>query len=218
MLKRVLLPIAVLLSSCAPLVAQVRPTGDETPPVQTTQMEMAQTQVTQTQVTQTQVTQIQAAQSQPTQTQPAQTQVNQVQTPPEAQLLARLNQIRAQGVTCPGSGRRPAAVALSFSPAHAQAARLQAGYMASSRRVTHTGQDGSTPRIRAASTGVNAVSLSEIVYLNTGLDPEAAMQWWLGSASHCFWMTEGRYTHAGASVVQGARSTAYVIVLSSQPK
>jgi uncharacterized protein YkwD len=56
------------------------------------------------------------------------------------------------------------------------------------------------------------------VYLGSGLNTEVAMRWWLGSPVHCHWMTEQRYTHAGVSVVRGARGTAYVIVLSSQPK
>ncbi len=140
------------------------------------------------------------------------------QTAAEAHLLVRLNEIRTQGVSCPGSGRRPVAGALSDSVPHAQAARLQSGYMAASGQVTHTGQGGSTVRVRAASTGVNATSVTEIVYMGSGLDPEQAMRWWLGSAAHCYWMTEGRYTHAGTSIVQGARGTAYVIVLSSQPR
>ena len=142
----------------------------------------------------------------------------QAQASPEPQLLARLNGIRAQGVNCPGSGRRPVAPALSYSSPHAGAAQLQARYMAASGRVTHTGLGGSTPRVRAASTGVNATSVTEIVYMGAGSNPEQAMRWWLGSAVHCYWMTEGRYTHAGASVVRGARGTAYVIVLSSQPR
>ncbi|UQN05981.1 CAP domain-containing protein [Deinococcus sp. QL22] len=140
------------------------------------------------------------------------------QTSAESQLLARLNAARAQGVTCPGSGRRPAAGALAFSNAHAHAARLQANYMTSSGRVSHTGAGGSTPQIRAASSGVNAVSVTEIIFMGTGLNPEAAIRWWLNSAVHCFWMNEARYTHAGASIVQGSRGTSYVVVLSSQPR
>lgn len=140
------------------------------------------------------------------------------QTNAEAHLLARLNEVRTQGVTCPGSGRRPAASALGSSVPHAQAARLQSGYMAATGQVTHTGAGGSSVRVRAASTGVNATSVTEIVFMGSGLDPEQAMRWWLGSATHCYWMTEGRYTHAGTSITQGARGTAYVIVLSSQPR
>ena len=136
----------------------------------------------------------------------------------ERQLLTRLNQVRAQGVTCPGSGIRPASGALAYSAPHAQAARLQAGFMSQSGRVSHTGAGGTTPRVRAASTGVNAVSVTEIIYMNGGLNPEQAMQWWLHSPVHCYWMTEGRYTRAGASVIQGAHGTAYVIVLSSEPR
>lgn len=140
------------------------------------------------------------------------------QTPTEAQVLAGLNEARARGVTCPGTGQRPVAAPLTSSPAHALAARIQAGYMSSSGRITHTGAGGSTPRVRAASTGVQAVSVTEIIYLGTGLNPQGAVRWWLGSPVHCAVLTDPRYTHAGASVVQGSRGTAYVVVLSSQPR
>ncbi|GGB49323.1 CAP domain-containing protein [Deinococcus soli (ex Cha et al. 2016)] len=140
------------------------------------------------------------------------------QSSAEGQLVARLNQVRAQGVTCPGSGQRPVAGSLTFTPALAAAARQQAGYMSATGRITHTGANGSTPRVRAASTGVNAVSVTEIVFMGGSQNPESAIRWWLQSPVHCFWMNEGRYTHVGAAVVQGSRGTAYVMVLSSQPR
>ncbi|EYB68262.1 hypothetical protein DEIPH_ctg025orf0115 [Deinococcus phoenicis] len=136
----------------------------------------------------------------------------------EAQLLAGLNQARAQGVVCPGLGRRPVAGPLSASVSHALAARTQAGYMSSSGRITHTGAGGSTPRIRAASTGVQAVSVTEIIYLGAGVGPQGVVRWWLNSPVHCSVLTDARYTHAGASAVQGSRGTAYVVVLSSRPR
>lgn len=136
----------------------------------------------------------------------------------EVQLVARLNQVRAQGVSCPGSGRRPVAGTLAPSSLHARAAGLQANFMASSGRITHSGPGGTTPRIRAASTGIRAVSVTEIVFMGRGLNPEAAIQWWLKSPVHCYWMTEKRYTHVGASIVQGRGGTAYVMVLSSRPQ
>ncbi|UBV41642.1 CAP domain-containing protein [Deinococcus taeanensis] len=140
------------------------------------------------------------------------------QSSAESQLIVRLNQVRAQGVTCPGSGHRPSAGPLTYTPALAAAARLQAGYMGSTGRISHTGAGGSTPRIRAASTGVNAVSVTEIIYMGGTLNPESAIRWWLNSPVHCFWMNEGRYTHVGAAVIPGSRGTAYVMVLSSQPR
>ncbi len=136
----------------------------------------------------------------------------------EGQLLTRLNQMRAVGVSCPGSGVRPVAGALQSSDAHAASALRQASYMAQSGLITHTGPDGTTPRVRAASTGIRSVSVTEIVYLGGGLDSEAAMQWWLHSPVHCFYMTDSRYTTAGASVVRGSRGTAYVMVLTSDPR
>ena len=136
----------------------------------------------------------------------------------EGQLLTRLNQIRAAGVSCPGSGARPVTGALQSSEPHAASALRQASYMARSGLVTHTGPGGTTPRVRAASTGIESVSVTEIVYLGDGLDSEAAMQWWLHSPVHCYYMTDGRYTTAGASVVRGSRGTAYVMVLTSDPR
>ena len=136
----------------------------------------------------------------------------------EGQLLTRLNQIRAAGVNCPGSGARPVAGALQSSDPHAASAFNQASYMARSGLITHTGPDGTTPRVRAASSGIRSVSVTEIVYLGSSLDSEAAMQWWLHSPVHCYYMTDARYTTAGASVVRGSRGTAYVMVLTSDSR
>lgn len=138
------------------------------------------------------------------------------QSPAEAQVLAGLNAARAQGVTCPASGRRPVAAALTASAAHALAARNQAAHMSSRAGVTHVGAGGTTPRVRAASVGVRAVSVTEIIYMGT--NPQGALSWWLASPLHCAILTDPRYTHAGAAVVQGARGTAYVVVLSSEPQ
>ena len=142
----------------------------------------------------------------------------QAQSPAEVQLLAGLNRARALGVTCPGLGRRPVAGPLFASATHALAARTQAGYMGGSGRISHIGSGGSTPRVRAASTGVTAVSVTEIIYLGAGVNPQGAVRWWLNSPVHCAVLTDARYTHAGASVVQGRRGAAYVVVLSSRPR
>ena len=136
----------------------------------------------------------------------------------EGQLLARLNEVRAAGVTCPGSGSRAPAAALVPSDLHALAAARQASYMASSGRVSHRGPDGSTPKVRAASSGIHSVSVTEIIYMGSDLNIETAVQWWLHSPVHCFYMTDPRYTTAGASVIQGSRGTAYVMVLTSDPR
>ncbi|GGR01818.1 CAP domain-containing protein [Deinococcus ruber] len=136
----------------------------------------------------------------------------------EGQLLSRLNDVRAAGVTCPGSGSRAPSAALVPSDLHAAAAARQASYMASSGVVSHTGPGGSTPKVRAASTGIHSVSVTEIIYMGSGLNVEEAMQWWLHSPVHCFYMTDPRYTTAGASVIQGSCGTAYVMVLTSDPR
>lgn len=139
-------------------------------------------------------------------------------SPAEEDLLTRINQLRIEGISCPGSGPRPVAGTLLPTPAHAQAADMQARYMAATHQVSHIGAGGSTPKTRAAKMGLSAVSLTEIIYLGSGNNPEKAINWWRNSAVHCAVMTDPRYTHAAASVVSGGGSTAYVVVLSSRPK
>ncbi|AFZ67509.1 CAP domain-containing protein [Deinococcus peraridilitoris] len=133
----------------------------------------------------------------------------------ETQLLARINEVRAQGYNCP-TGRRAAQDPVAYKPVNSTAARVQALYMASTGRVTHTGADGSSPKVRAASYGVQSPSLSEIIYLNVDGPIERAVQWWLHSAVHCNVIMDGRYNFAGVSVVNGPRGKAHVMVFSSQ--
>ena len=133
---------------------------------------------------------------------------------PNTSLFSGLNVLRAHGLSCP-SGPRAATSALRWDDRLARAARQQARYLAGSGRVTHSGPSGSTPRLRAASFGARAVSVSEIVYLGSRPQVQGALNWWTHSAVHCFYMTDPRYALAGASVVTGARGTALVIVLSS---
>lgn len=136
----------------------------------------------------------------------------------ERRVFARLNQIRAASLNCPGSGPRPAVAALRPSSLHAASAFRQASYMARSGEVSHIGAGGTTPRVRAVSSGIQTVSVTEIIYLGSRLDPETAVQWWLHSPLHCSIVTDGGYTTAGVSVVRGERGTAYVVVLTSSPR
>ena len=135
-----------------------------------------------------------------------------------AAVLKKLNQVRLLGTTCPGVGPRPAVGILHASLLHAATAFLQSKYMAGSGEVSHVGPDGSTPPQRAAGLGLQAVSVTEIVYLGHSPDPESALRWWLHSPVHCKIITDPRYSVAGGSVVQGKQGTAYVVVLSSGAK
>jgi len=145
---------------------------------------------------------------------------------PAQQLLARVNALRAAGIVCPagnsapapetGAGaRRPLTGTLAFSPLHAAAAFMQAKRMVQVNDVTHEGEGGSTPQSRAATAGIRAASVSEIVYLGRRGGVEGAVTWWRHSAVHCRVMTDPRYSVAGASVVAGPDGTAYVMVLTS---
>lgn len=132
----------------------------------------------------------------------------------ESQLLARLNDLRAAGVRCPSGAKAPAP-RLTYSATLASAAQQQALYMASTGRITHYGPNGSTPKVRAASFGERATSVTEIIYMNAAGPIDRAVTWWLNSAVHCNIFTDARYASAGVSVLTGARGTAYVVVFSS---
>ena len=86
--------------------------------------------------------------------------------------------------------------------------------MANHGRVTHAGADNSTPRQRVASVGVNATSVSEIIYLHRGGLEEEAFTWWLQSSTHCNALTDAKYVNVGASVTRGPFGTAYVVVFT----
>jgi len=132
----------------------------------------------------------------------------------ESVLLAGVNALRAQGIRCAGVAR-PRSAPLIWTAANNAAARLQASYMAQTGRISHTGAGGSSPRVRAASTGVRGGNMSEIIYLNMGLNAQQAVNWWRNSPVHCYAMTNPLYTKAGMSIVQAGRGTAYVMVLSN---
>ncbi|WP_110886636.1 CAP domain-containing protein [Deinococcus yavapaiensis] len=132
----------------------------------------------------------------------------------ESQLLARLNDLRVAGVRCP-TGTKAPAPRLNYSVTLASAAQQQALYMAATGRITHYGENGSTPKVRAASFGEHATSVTEIIFMGSPGPFERAVTWWLNSAVHCNVFTDARYASAGVSVLTGARGTAFVVVFSS---
>ncbi len=193
MLKlRALAGVLVLCCSCAP---RAQLAGAQTVPVQTPL--------------------VQAAPDQPISDQTALAQPVTAPVSYEAQLFARINQLRAQGYLCP-TGWHPPVGPLSYAPDNAAAARQQALYMAATGKITHTGSDGSSPRVRAAAYGVRAVSVSEIIYLNVSGPEEKAVQWWLHSAVHCDVLMNARYFYAGAAVVPGQHGLAQVMMFSGK--
>ena len=132
----------------------------------------------------------------------------------ESVLLAGVNVLRAQVVRCAGVAR-PRSAPLTWTAANTAAARLQASDLAQTGRISHTGANGSSPRVRAASTGVRGGNISEIIYLSLGLNAQQAVNWWRNSPVHCYAMTNPLYTKAGVSIVQAGRAAAYVMVLSN---
>ena len=82
----------------------------------------------------------------------------------ESALLSGVNALRAQGISCAGAFR-PRSAPLIWTASNSAAARLQATYMAQTGRISHTGAGGTSPRVRAASTGVRGPNMSEIIYL-----------------------------------------------------
>lgn len=111
------------------------------------------------------------------------------------QVLARLNEIRAEGGRC-GGMEYPPGPPLTRSPLLDQAARAHAEDMARKSFLAHTGSDGSNPGERAARAGYDWHTIAENVASGqTSANDIAAT--WLDSAGHCANLMDAKYSETG---------------------
>ncbi len=111
------------------------------------------------------------------------------------QVLARLNEIRADGGRCGGMDYPPSPP-LMRSPLLDRAARDHAEDMANKSFLAHTGSDGSNPGERAARAGYDWHTIAENVASGqTSADDIAAT--WLDSAGHCANLMDAKYSETG---------------------
>lgn len=111
------------------------------------------------------------------------------------QVLARLNQIRAEGGRC-GASEFPPGERLKRSLELDAAARAHAEDMARNSFLAHTGSDGSNPGERASRYGYDwRVVAENVASGQTSADDIAAT--WLDSPGHCANLRDPKYTETG---------------------
>ncbi|ADH64289.1 SCP-like extracellular [Allomeiothermus silvanus DSM 9946] len=132
----------------------------------------------------------------------------------EGQMLALINQARAQGVRCVGGGGGLRLPALSYSGTLAIAAQNHANNMGQKRFLSHYYQ-GQGPRARVIRVGYRYLRMSEIIFKGYGSDPRKAMGWWLRSPVHCRAIMNPYYRELGVGF--SSLGGAWAVVLA-QPR
>jgi uncharacterized protein YkwD len=120
----------------------------------------------------------------------------------QQQVLALVNQARAQGQLC-GAERFGPALPVLISDKLYRAARVHARDMAKRSYFEHEGSDGSAPRDRVRRAGYSFVLTGE----NIAFGPETVAEvvgGWLGSAGHCANLMNPHFRHMGVAVAQGS--------------
>lgn len=123
------------------------------------------------------------------------------------ELLAQINQARAQARSCGGT-LMPAAPALDWHPALASAAAGYSADMAGNDFISagHLGSDGSTPAARITRAGYAWRTIGENVAAGR---PDAAgtVQQWLDSPPHCQNLMSRSFVHVGGACYANPRAT-----------
>ncbi len=95
-----------------------------------------------------------------------------------------------------------------------RAAQKHSAAMARSRRLTHTGADGSSPADRMRAAGYRVGSAGENVAAGSDT-AEAAVAVWMRSAPHRDILLTCRYTHAGVGRAKGSGGPWWTLDLAS---
>ncbi|GGW91378.1 CAP domain-containing protein [Streptomyces lomondensis] len=109
-----------------------------------------------------------------------------------AEVVAAVNRHRAE------VGCGPVRLRTSLN----RAAQAHSADMARSRRLAHTGTDGSSPAARMRAAGYHLRQTGETIAAGVGT-PQAAVRTWMDSAPHRAIILTCRYTHAGVGVADG---------------
>lgn len=124
-------------------------------------------------------------------------------------LLAAVNRARAAERHC-GTRFFPAAPALTWNAALADAARVHSDDMAAQRYLDHKGKDGRMAAERAAAAGYDGARIGENIAAGQGTAGEAVAGW-LDSPGHCANIMREEFTEMGAAyAVNRARTPARI--------
>lgn len=104
----------------------------------------------------------------------------------------------------------------TYNPALAAAAQRQANWMASAVKFSHTGDDGSTPKSRAADAGYIGFVVENIVG-GSNMTPRQGLIWWQNSPIHYNTLVTTRYAEAGTGYATNGTQHMYVLVVGRPP-
>jgi uncharacterized protein YkwD len=113
----------------------------------------------------------------------------------ECEILALVNQTRAQGATCGGQAM-PAVGPLEMHPILRGTARAHAEDMAAKNYFSHDSQDGRSPFDRMQQAGYQFTAAGENIAAGSST-AQATMGQWMGSDGHCKNILGGQYVHIG---------------------
>lgn len=122
-----------------------------------------------------------------------------------AELIANVNALRASHGLAP----------YEVDPILMSVAAQQNDWRVSAGVTTHTGPDGSTPRMRAAAGGYGGgatIFISENIVDGTGLTPAEAVDWWTGDEPHLNTMLGPNYQQVGAGAGESGGVWRYTLM------
>lgn len=127
----------------------------------------------------------------------------------EQEVVALVNEARAQARTC-GTTSHPAAAPLTVNAHLTVSARAHSADMAARDYLSHTGRDGSLPWDRMRSAGYSYRAAGENIAAGQP-SPATVMTAWLGSSGHCANIMSPTFTEIGVGHSQqgGTRYSHY---------
>lgn len=123
------------------------------------------------------------------------------------EVIQLVNQVRSQGRVC-GNQRFGAAPPLSANGSLMNAAQSHSTDMARTRRMSHTGSNGSSMSDRAKQAGYKFRAIAENVAAGQK-SSSAVVQAWLKSPGHCKNIMSPNYKEAGLGVARGSNNVLY---------
>jgi uncharacterized protein YkwD len=124
-----------------------------------------------------------------------------------AELLQRVNALRAAGATC-GTQTFASTSALTWNATLTQASALHSQDMATASYFAHNSQDGRTPGDRITAAGYSWRTYGENIAAGYPT-VQAVMDGWIASPGHCANLMNAAFREIGVACVPGTGSSTY---------
>lgn len=124
----------------------------------------------------------------------------------QAEALQRINAYRAQGASCGTKGTFPAAAALAWNTALANAAYGHSKDMADNNYFSHTSQDGRTFDQRITAAGYSWHAAGENIAAGQP-SVQVVVDGWMKSDGHCANIMSATFKDMGLACARNASST-----------